>query len=190
MTDERVPYRIGKMGKENNQLNNTYLVTRSGLLIPDTFYFFEDTFRCVGGIKAFSDSASSHYDPLRHSPRLLERMINDGKEDIDEILAIVDPKNSFGIVKTDYRGKFLPDTDSFFNTPALRSLFERIAKPQYDFDKGRLTENYAELERYWKDMSQKFYDYMEKLRGEIGIESLLADPLPRGLSELDLRFTS
>ena len=179
---DKTPYRIGKMGDEQKQLHNTYLATNSGLLIPDTFYFFSDTFRTVGGIKSFSDFREVLTTDEYNTPKFLERMIMEGKKDIDEILAVVDPDNSFGIVKTHHRGLFLPETISFFNTASLRGLFERLANPQYNFEANRLTQNYAELNRYWEDMKQQFYVYLEQLQTETG------DIIPRNLDELDVKF--
>jgi hypothetical protein len=176
MEKYRIPYHVGKIGRKFKELKNTYYITESGLLIPDPIFFFSDSFaHAMIGLKMTVARPKEHAN--------INEQVKRGQDCIDEVLSIVDPKNSFKTIKTKHKGLYEPDAEYFFNSDNLRLLFEKISKTHYDSKKGAQTREFGQFIDFWELLEQNYFKYYEKQRIETNCPDN-SDPIPPKIKDI------
>ncbi len=174
-------YLVGRMGCKYKELLNTYYITKDEKLIPCPLKFYGDSCGPIQGI--IGNMEKYVFESLSEEAlSIVPDLFTESKQVIDEILAIADHENSFGLVKRNFTGFYLPDSKDFFNTEILRNLYQRIEEIETDFKQGKdFFDKVDELSEYWlQNLQKKESDYFAKLLREQQDYS----PLPRGLEEL------
>ncbi|MDP2750022.1 MAG: hypothetical protein Q8O89_04270 [Nanoarchaeota archaeon] len=180
---------VGNLTDESTELKNTYLITTKGLLIPDLIYFFGDSFAhsaagLTGSITNFDFYMKQNFTSVIKTQHNLFEGAKDARYKLDEILAICDPDNSFGIVKTNHKGVYPEDTNYFFNSDNLRDLFNYASLPQFNPETCKGTKHHADFKRLWNQMRNEYFKVYEPL-----IEKdHMAHPVPEGVLKLGLQF--
>jgi len=138
-----------------------YFQSKSGLLVPDPMWYFSDCgAHAISGIRAvitMAEEGRKFKEEGAITSEILNHEIMRVKFPLDEILAIVDPSNSYGIVNSNRKGVWHPDYTDVFNTTILRGVFDRVDKPLFDFDSMKRTENYEPLMNYWNEIRNAYY---------------------------------
>lgn len=191
MTDPLIPYLVGNLGREHNELKNTYFVTESGLLIPHTRYFFTESYG--NRLKDIRNCMNSEKSTSKEKKAAIKRAVSEGKRIIDEILIIVDHENSFGedpelswLVNTSLKGEYLNDTKGFFNTENLRELYRRIGRI-YDPKSKHFRKYYDKYSEFESFLRTEYAEYFDLLFTEVN-RPFGESPLPRGLGKQGIRF--
>jgi len=160
-----------------------YFESKSGLLVPDPKWYFSDCgAHAINGIRAVIEMAEEGRKFKEEgviTPEDLEFESMRIKFPLDEILSIVDPSNSYGIVHTNRKGVWHPDYLDVFSTKILRGVFERVDKPLFDFNTLKKTENYEPLMAYWNGIRNAYYK-----RDEVVHKTADSDGVTPALTEI------
>ena len=151
--------RVGRSCNGENHLKNSYFKTPSGLYVPEVYCgFFGDSFaHALCGM--WSVVTHAQIDDL---PEEMKPMSNQEVHDkevlrlqktVDEVLAIADPKSSYGLVDVQGReGFYNPLTTGFMNSTTLHMLYVLSSGQHFDYDKRQPTERFATLNMFWEDL--------------------------------------
>jgi hypothetical protein len=172
---------VGNLQKEKLGLMNTYLRTDSGLLIPQPNYFFSDScayaignIRCcvscaeesieLGSLADISPENLKHYKGVSRigSKKNYDKDVKSCKCLIDEVLAIASPKDSFGLVKVKFKGRFDDEYISFFNAVNLKTLFEKVSKQHFDYERKTATGSLDSLLAFWEKIRGEYNEFSDR----------------------------
>jgi len=188
--EDKLPFHVNKHIKGYEKLRNTYYITESGLLIPDTICFFRNYFAhsilFLGGFVLNFESYLKHFSQ-RSMLLSIASEARKGRNNIDEILAICDPKESFGLVKTGFNGCYPPDSLHFFNTPNLKTFYEKLSQKHYVDRNHFPTKEFQDLESYWNQLLYQELRYQEDLDKGLP-DDVHRDAIPPKVLEMKIRF--
>lgn len=168
---------VGSFSSENKELYHQYYMTRSGVLILDSLYYFEDTIINTGFTSFYSVAGAAGSGVFLE---LENKLSNDEKTavnermqeslasylvSIDEILTFVWPEKAKGTVEKAFRAQIETYFSGIITAEALDRIYAEcssIASGSMDFKDSRLAANTNGILGLIRSLQGKYKELIDK----------------------------